>query len=123
MIQGTVNAFYEAVIPLTVQGPAGKTLDIQAVVDTGFSGFLTLQSALVAELGLPFVYSEQLTLAGDSAVEFDVHVGAVLWDDSLRNIEVVAAGRVPLVGMQMLDLHNLNIDVERGGLVAIRAKA
>ena len=44
MIQGAVNAAYEAVIPLTVQGPAGQTQDIEAVIDTGFSGFLTLPS-------------------------------------------------------------------------------
>lgn len=122
MIQGTVNAFYEAVIPLTVQGPTGESRDIQAVVDTGFSGFLTLPSALVAELGLPFALIEQLILADDSVVHSNVHDGTVLWDDSLRAIKVLATGSVPLVGMRLLDLHNLNIDVERGGLVAIRAK-
>ena len=40
MIHGVVNAAYEAVIPLTVQGPAGQTRDIEAVIDTGFTGFL-----------------------------------------------------------------------------------
>ena len=38
MIEGVVNADYEAVIPLTVQGPAGQAQDIEAVIDTGFTG-------------------------------------------------------------------------------------
>ena len=123
MIQGAVNAANEAVIPLTVQGPAGQTRNIQAVVDTGFSGFLMLPIALVLELGLPFVYAERLVLADDSVVRFNFHDGVVLWDDWMRDIYVVAAGSLPLVGMQMLDGHNLNIDVERGGPVVISAKA
>ncbi len=33
-----------------------------------------------------------------------------------------AADMTPLVGMRMLDRHNLNIDVEDGGRVVIHAK-
>lgn len=54
MIAGVVNAAYEAVVTLAVQGPDGQTRDIDAVIDTGFGGFLTLPPALVAELGLPY---------------------------------------------------------------------
>ena len=57
MIQGSVNAAYEAVVTLAVRGPAGQTTEIDAVIDTGFTGFLTLPPALVSELGLPFVTS------------------------------------------------------------------
>ena len=39
---GSVNAAYEAIIPLRVQGLEGRNRDIEAVVDTGYSGFLTL---------------------------------------------------------------------------------
>ena len=54
MIEGVVNANYEPVISLSVQGPSGQKREIEAVVDTGFNGFLTLPPALVSELGLPF---------------------------------------------------------------------
>ena len=52
MIEGVVNAAREAAIALTVRGPAGRTLNIEAIIDTGFGGFLTLPPVLVAELGL-----------------------------------------------------------------------
>ena len=55
MIEGTVNASREAVVPLTVASPAGRMQPIDAVIDTGFNGFLTLPAALVSELRLPFV--------------------------------------------------------------------
>ena len=42
MIEGAVNALREAVLSLSLQGSAGQTRDIEAVVDTGYSGFLTL---------------------------------------------------------------------------------
>ena len=35
MIEGVVNADYEAVITLTLRGPAGQEQDIDAVIDTG----------------------------------------------------------------------------------------
>ncbi len=38
MILGVVNDAYEAVIYLTVQGPSGQAREVEAVIDTGFTG-------------------------------------------------------------------------------------
>ena len=46
MTQGVVNAAYEAVVTFPLQDPEGRTRDIDAVVDTGYSGFLTLPPGL-----------------------------------------------------------------------------
>lgn len=123
MIEGVVNANYEPVITLTVQGPSGQTRDIDAVVDTGFNGFLTLPITLVAELGLPYVSIGRATLADGSEISYDVHDVTVLWDAQPRVIEAAVADTTPLVGMMLLDRHNLNIEVENGGRVLVRAKA
>ena len=123
MIQGVVNAAHEAVVTLSLQNPEGRTRDIEAVVDTGYSGFLTLPPSLVDELGLPFAYMGQAFLANDAEVDFDVHYVTVLWDGQPRDIEADATGSTPLVGMLLLDGHNLSIDVETGGSVVIQAKA
>lgn len=42
MITGAVNADYEAVIRLRVYGPIGHEQEVDAILDTGFNGFLTL---------------------------------------------------------------------------------
>ena len=122
MIEGAVNAAYEPIIPLRMRGPEGQTRDIEAVVDTGYSGFLTLPLKVVAELGLPFAHVSQAFLANDEEVTFEVHEATVLWDGKPREIEADATGSTPLVGMLLLDKHKLNIDVEDGGRVLIQAK-
>ena len=53
MITGVVNANREAVISLVVIGPDGQQSEIEAIIDTGFSGFPTLPPPLVTTLGLP----------------------------------------------------------------------
>ena len=121
MIEGVVNAAYEAVVSLTLDGPAGQTRDIGAVVDTGFNGFLTLPPAVVAELGLPFVSIGRATLADGSEISYDIYGVTVLWDGQRIYIEADAADTTPLVGMLLLDGHDLNIQVRDGGRVVIQA--
>ena len=70
MIEGAVNDAHEAVVVLSLQGPSGQAQDITAVVDTGYSGFLTLPTALVNELELPFAYIGRAFLANDDEVSF-----------------------------------------------------
>ncbi len=48
MIEGVVNAAYEQVIALAIHGPSGQAVEIEAVIDTGFTGFLTVTPALAA---------------------------------------------------------------------------
>ena len=109
-------------VALRLKAPDGRTRDIEAVVDTGYSGFLTLPTALVAEMGLPFAYIGQAFLANDAEVDFDVHYVTVLWDDRARDVEADATGSTPLVGM-LVDMHDLNIQVRRGGCGLIEAVA
>ena len=78
MIEGTVNAVYEAALILTIEGPESQAREIEAVVDTGYNGFLTLPPVLVGELALPFVTSGEATLADGSAVSFDIHMVTVV---------------------------------------------
>ena len=122
MIQGAVNDAYEAVVAISLQGPEGQTQDIEAVIDTGYSGFLTLPTALVTELGLPFTYIGRVLMANDDEVTFDVHDVTVLWDGLPRHIKADATGSTPLVGMLLLNRHSLSIEVERGGSVVIEAR-
>lgn len=123
MIQGVVNAAYEAVVSLSLQGPAGQVRDIEAVVDTGYTGYLTLPANVVTELELPFAHIGRAFLANDDEVSFDVHDVAILWDGQQRPIKADATGSTPLVGMLLLDRYDLNIEVQRGGRVVIQARA
>ena len=122
MIEGVVNAGHEAVVTLSLQGPEGQAREVEAVIDTGYSGYLTLSPVMAAELGLAFVGNGHAFLANDAEVEFDVYDVTVLWDGQPRDIEADATGSTPLVGMLLLDEHDLSIQVRAGGRVVIQAE-
>ena len=122
MIEGAVNAAYEAVVPLAVRGPAGRVRDIEAVIDTGYNGFLTLSPLLVRDMELPFVTSGQAILANGDVGTFDIHSVTVLLDSRPRDVDVYVSDTAPLVGMRLLDSHSLCVDVESGGRVVIEPK-
>ena len=123
MIQGTVNAAYEPIVRFAVRGPLGQSREIEAVVDTGYNGHLMLTPELVSELGLPFVTVSRAFLADGREAIFDVYGVTVLWDGDNRFVDAYMSDTTPLVGMRLLDGHNLNIEVMNGGRVAIQAGA
>jgi predicted aspartyl protease len=54
VIKGVVNSAFDAVVNLVLRGPSGRAREIEAIIDTGYNGFLTLPPALVSEIGLGF---------------------------------------------------------------------
>ena len=121
MIAGVMTADHEAIIPLTVRGPAGRECDIEAVIDTGSSGWLSLPPPVIAFLGLPWRRRGRALLADGSDSIFDVHDGAVVWDGQPLRIPVDSAQTAPLVGMSMLSGYELSIQVRVNGQVALQA--
>lgn len=47
-----MNAAHEAVVTFALHGSAGQTRDIEAVIDTAFSVFLSLTPALGGGVGI-----------------------------------------------------------------------
>ena len=121
MIHGKVNAYQEATIPLQLRGKNRQTEDVEAVIDTGFSGFLTLSPALVVGLQLLPWGTSEFTLGDGSEAIFDVYIVTLLWDGQERDIFVLAAEGGPLVGMSLLEGFRLAVDVIENGAVTIEA--
>ena len=118
-----MNASLEAVVTITLRGPAGQVEEVNAVIDTGFNGYLTLPTTMVADLALSVVGEAEAVLADGRQAVFDVYGVTVVWDGQPRFVECGAVGIDALVGMALLDRHNLNIEVENGGSVFIQARA
>ena len=121
MITGVVNANREETMRLIVSGPNGQEREIEAIIDTGFTGFLTLPPALVQALRLPWLCRQPGILADGSVEVFDVYIATAIWDEQPRTVEIEAANTEPLVGMSLLDRPALRIDVLTGGVVTITA--
>ena len=120
MVEGNVNSVYETVILLTLPGPAGQLLELECVVDIGFTGYLTLPPTVVHELTLPVVTSGMATLTDGSEVAFDTYEIAVLWHGRRRVIFADEAETTPLVGVMLLEGNDLNMQVRTGGRVLIQ---
>lgn len=119
MITGAVKSD-EARIRLKVRGRRGREQEIEAVIDSGYTGALTLPPALITILGLRWRSVERAILADGSTCVFPVFVGKLLWDGKVRNILVGEAGVVPLVGMKLLRGHESKMQVRARGKVTIK---
>jgi clan AA aspartic protease len=121
MITGVVNAYREAIIRLPIRGSTGQEQEIEAVVDTGFDGWLTLPTSMIAALGLAWRGRGRAILADGSESLFDTYEVEVIWDSQPRQIPVDAIEADSLVGMSLLYGYNLHIQVVDGGSVTIDA--
>ena len=118
MISG-VFSDREARLPLVVQGPNGEEQGVAAILDTGFSGFLTLPASVIEALGLPWLGRGQALVGDGSHQAFDLYAATVLWDDSPRTVQVASTETEPLLGIDMIYGHEVRIQIVEDGAVAI----
>jgi clan AA aspartic protease len=119
-MQGCVNQRCEATLALAVKGNE-ITQMVDAVIDTGFSGFLTLPSDMISKLGFSWEGRDSATLGDGTFCTFEVYIGLVIWDGQYREIYINESETVPLIGMQLLRGYDLRIQAIKGGLVTIEA--
>ncbi len=96
MITGAVKSD-EARFRLNVRGHRGREEEVEAVIDSGYTGALTLPPALITRLGLRWQSVQRATLADGSTCVFQVYLGKVIWDGKVRQILVDEANAEPLV--------------------------
>ena len=120
MIVGTITGNREAVIDFSVCRPGGQRQEIQAVIDTGFNGYLTLPDALVDNLGLLYHSRTMVVLGDGSNRALRQYEAVVIWHGQQRDVLVLAAEGGPLIGMAMLYGHDVFLNVVEGGRVTIQ---
>ena len=121
MIIGRVNGFYEAVIPIHLQEVGGGIRALEALLDTGFNGTLTLPLELIATLKLPWRTRGNALLANGREEMFDIYAATIIWDGRRRSILVEAVETQPLVGMRLLADYDVRLRVQPGEVVQIVA--
>lgn len=119
-MRGIIDQNCDAIIRLVVGRTNASTQVIDAVIDTGFTGFLTLPLAVISNLNLRLYSREEGTLGDGSICIFDVYSGFVLWDGEFRRIDVNTAETEPLLGMSLLYGYRMRLDVVEGGTVTIQ---
>jgi len=120
VIRGTVNANLEATFSLRLRGPTGTELDVDVVIDTGFSSTLTLPAKTVSALALVSQSVSRAIMANGTVQYYDTYVTDILWDGAWRPVLVWGGvGDETLLGMRLLSGNEIHIDVKPGGSVTI----
>jgi len=109
---GSVDGSGRALVRIRLKNStASAEAELDAWIDTGFTGELVLPQQTVTSLGLPLGPSVMARLADGSDIHLDTHTCHLEWFDKWRRIEVVAnQGQYPLIGVGLLLDRELHID-------------
>ena len=106
-------------VEILVEDAEGNLQACPAIVDTGFTGWLTLTPRLIRRLGLPELESQIVTLATGSRERTQYYRSRVLWNGRMIPAAIAKTDHLPLIGMKLLEGNRLTIDAWDGGEVII----
>jgi clan AA aspartic protease len=109
---GVVDASGRALLRVRLQHrTSAAETELDAWIDTAFTGELVVPQAQIAALGLPLGPAVPARLADGSEIEVDSYLCLVEWFGTWKQIEVIASsGNNALLGVGLLLGHQLQID-------------
>ena len=120
-MQGFVNQNCEAMLLIVVGRDNKPTQLVEALIDTGFTEFLSLPLSMIESLGLPWIFSDSVTLGDGSEVIFQMYRATAIWDGQFKVVDVAASESEPLLGMSLLYGFKLQVEAVERGTVSIEA--
>jgi len=111
-----------AVIPVTFHLETGQLLQIEFVVDTGFTGALALPLGAVRHLRLPFEQEVKADLPDSSVISVPVHFADIEWNETRKRVRVLGMGQTPHIGIALLANCRFGAEFWEGGAVIISPK-
>ncbi len=117
-MSGSVRARH-ALLPVTFRLSGLPDVALEFVVDTGFTGLLTLPPDAVKAMGLPLLHRIPAQLADGSFIEVAIHSATIVWKGREVEATVLATGERPLLGTALLDGSELLAQFREDGLVTI----
>lgn len=117
MIQGTFGDEDELFLEIELIADNGLELPVDALLDTGFSGWLAMESQDLEGLDRTYVKQEKMRTA-KGEFNFELYVGKVRIDPQEFDIPVHVGAGVPevLIGRQWLKTRRLIVDMSAGVL-------
>ena len=119
MIRGAVTrnpgGGLEAWIAVSVMDAYGDLQQCEVIVDTGFTGWLTLPEADIRRLGLVRAGSRDSITASGNAESFDYYETWVSRHGQLHEIDVCQSIDQPLLGTGLLEGSRVAVDAWDGG--------
>ena len=110
----------EAWVALSVMDTHGEPHQFEVIVDTGFTGWLTLPELDIRRLGLAHAGHRYSITASGNAERFEFYRASVMWHGRSYNVEIFQSIDQPLLGMDMLEGCHVALDAREGGEVVIQ---
>ncbi len=126
MVTGTVKAevskdgltYLKPQITISVANANHIFVNLDAIVDTGFTGWLALPGDTIEELELTRYGQRPANQAGGIGI-FTIYGALVSWHGEHRPVLVHQNSGEPLVGMALLEGSRLTVEASDGGVVII----
>lgn len=121
-VEGYVNLEpKEPRIIVPVLDAAGTAVPLEMVIDTGFTGFMTLRPWVTRALGLEIVEERRMILADGQIITTPTCLATVIWHGNPTQIDVLEVDARPVIGMSLLWNSDIAIAARENGRVVITA--
>jgi clan AA aspartic protease len=119
MIRGRVTDERAVVIPLGVLDNTGRSWPINAVVDTGFTGDVSLPTSTIRSLSLRPLGQRLFTLADGELSVMNAYSGRVLWHERQHDVVVIQSEDTAIIGMNLIWGNRVTLEARTDGDVSI----
>ena len=106
-------------LTILVEDADGVPHRFDVIVDTGFTGCLTLPEAVISRLGLIRQGVQPATVASGEVDRFDYYEAKVRWHDEFRRVQVFESIDQSLLGTELLEGSRVTVNTWEGGDVII----
>jgi clan AA aspartic protease len=119
VISGVVTPDLEPSLELPVIDPEGGRHLVGALVNTGFTGWLTLPPSLIQAMGLSWHEVGRVVVADGRSVLVDLFDATIEWDGEEMPIKVHEMDAFPSVGLNLLRGFELHFPAKIGATFSI----
>lgn len=120
MMTGNITPDREGILRVMVLDAMGQPQEIVSVIDTGFTGTLTLPPARIAALGLSWREYGRAILADGSQINYNVYTATIIWDGQPIVTLVNEVDSDSLIGMSLMYGYHLDMPIVDGGTFTLR---
>jgi len=118
MIEGIVNNFDEPIIKLNINIPNNKSKKVNAIINTGFNGYISIPTILIEQSKWDFIGTEEYELANGDIVEEKIYLGKIIFDgDEIKVISLTNRTKDVLIGTKVLKNKILKIDFKNSKVI------
>jgi clan AA aspartic protease len=116
-MDGRIDASGRSLVAIQIGAMTAETddVEVEAWIDTGFTGALVLPDSLIQQLGLERSGILRAELGDGSTTLLETFACRVEWFGLERSVQAAGnLGRFPLLGVELLDGHRFTADYSAG---------